>query len=130
MTGSLEPECIPPIRSLSSILGISPVSMIEAIQEKEGEVKDYFEKLGYDVSWDFNRRDNEKWWEILDEDGLCIVQIDMEIPLSDILEDICQFHLGKEGTSKSNYKISGPDSDEMKELFKKVYEKEHKKYNK
>jgi hypothetical protein len=95
-------------------------------QEKDGEVRDYFEKLGYDVSWDFNKRSGERWWEISNKNGKLIVQIDMDVPLSDIVEDICQFHQGKLGTSKSDYELSGPESDEMDKLWKEVYEERNK----
>jgi len=96
-------------------MGIWPA---EALTEKGGEVNDYFEKLGYQVTWDF--RSGERWWEIIKDDDL-VAQIDMGVPLSDIVEDFCCFHLGKSGTSKSDYKVNGhgPQFDEM---LKRVYE--------
>jgi len=109
--------------------GHYPMPMAEALQEKTGEVQEYFEKLGYEVSWDFSNRSGERWWEISDEDGL-IVQIDMGVSLTHIVEDICSFHLGTpcvDRPDKPDYKLSGPDSDKMKELFKKVYEDQRTK---
>lgn len=100
----------------------SPSPMHEALKEKDGEVSRYFEKMGYRVSWDMNTRAGEKWWEIFDKKtGQLIVQIDMGVPLADIIEDICCFHKDKDGTSKSDYKISGEPSPMMKNFFKKVY---------
>jgi len=100
-----------------------PTTMTEALKEKDGEVKQYFEKLGYRVSWDMNTRAGEKWWEIFDKkSGQLIVQIDLGVPLADIIEDICCFHKGKtEGTSKSNYKFSGEPGPRMNAFYKKVY---------
>jgi hypothetical protein len=100
-----------------------PPMMAEALKEKDGEVKQYFEKLGYRVSWDMNTRAHEKWWEIFDKktDEL-IIQIDMGVPLADIIEDICCFAKGKkEGTSKSDYKFSGEPGPRMNAFYKKVY---------
>lgn len=88
---------------------------------KKSEFEEYFISLGYKVSYDWNRA-GEKWWELYDN-GL-VAQIDMGVPLKDILMDLCQIHLGKPGVSKSDYKVcgNGPKFDEM---LKRVYEKEN-----
>ena len=95
----------------------------KSLTEKSGEVKDYFEKLGYQITWDFKTTTRETWWEIIKGEKL-VAQIDMGVPLCDIIEDFCQFYLGKSGTSKSNYKVNGygPVFDEMLE---KVYNEQH-----
>jgi hypothetical protein len=84
-------------------------------------VRAYFERLGYEVDLDFNLALDQEWWQIM-RDGKLIVQIDKGVPLDDIVMDICQFHQGKLGISKSDYELRGPDSPEMTELFKKVYD--------
>ncbi len=94
----------------------------KVVKEKESEVKNYFEKLGYWVTWDFNARSREQWWELYADE--LVAQIDMGVPLIDILEDLCQFHLGKDGTSKSDYKING-HGPKFDELLRKVYEDCH-----
>ena len=102
-----------------------PPTMAEALKEKDGEVKQYFEKLGYRVSWDFNTRSGERWWEIYDkEEGGLIVQIDMGVPLKYVIEDICSFHKGTpciDRPDKPDWKFSGPDGPELTALLKKVY---------
>lgn len=95
----------------------------EALQEKQGEVKDYFEKLGYKVSWDFNTRSGERWWEIYDDE--LVAQIDMGVSLPYILEDLCQFHLGHDKgidrPDKPDYKVNGGGS-KFDEMLRKIYE--------
>lgn len=91
------------------------------VEDKDKGVREFFEMLGYSVSWDSNYRLHEKWFEIIGENGLAC-QIDMNVPLEDIIMDIVQLHQGKPGISKSNYKINGPDIDEMKKLFKVVHD--------
>lgn len=99
-----------------------------ALTEKGGEVKDYFEKLGYVVTWDFKTNTRETWWEIIKDKNL-VAQIDMGISLPYILEDLCEFHLGKtkgiDRPDKPDYKVNGygPSFDEM---LKKVYDDNQK----
>jgi hypothetical protein len=82
-------------------------------------VESFFHKLGYRVTWDCSRREASSWWEIMDDDGV-IVQIDQGVPLTDIAEDLKCMYEGKPGTSKSDYKISGPNSARLKLLLKNV----------
>ena len=85
------------------------------------EVIAFFTGLGYDVGWDANHREGIEWHEII-KDGELVCQIDAGVPLDDIVADIIQFHQGREGASKSNYKISGPDSETLQAFFKAVYD--------
>jgi hypothetical protein len=100
----------------------------ESLTEKGGEVKDYFEKLGYQVTWDF-KINGGTWWEIVKGNKL-VAQIDMGVSLPHILEDLCQFHLGNDKgidrSDKPNYTVNGfgPVFDEMLE---KVYNEQHVK---
>jgi hypothetical protein len=102
------------------------MTMTDAIQEKTSDITEYFEKMGYKVTWDFNSRSGEKWWEIYDDE--LVTQIDVGIPLNYVLEDLCEFHLGKDKgidrPDKPDYKIcgSGPDFDMM---LKRVYNEQH-----
>jgi hypothetical protein len=106
----------------SSWQGMQVVPPILTPEPKKNEIVEYFEGLGYKVDYDYSQRLGESWHEICDDKGL-IAQIDIGVPLKDILQDLCQFHLGKPGISKSDYKIcgSGPRFDEM---LKEVYEYE------
>lgn len=84
-------------------------------------VVQYFEALGYVVSWD--RDSNGAWFELLKK-GKMFAQIEMGIPLSDIIEDLICWHLKKPTTSKSDWTLSGPNSATLSEMLRKVYEKE------
>lgn len=82
-------------------------------------VTKYFKSLGYDISWDFNRRDREEWYEILLDDKL-VAQIDTGVPLADIYMDFCEFAKGKRmGVSKSDYKVCG-NGPAFEAMLKKV----------
>ena len=87
---------------------------------KDEGVQEYFEYLGYTVGWDSSRRTGECWYEIM-EDGYLVAQIDRDIPLDDIIMDLCQFHLGKSGVSKSDFKVCG-NGPRFDAFLKRVYE--------
>ena len=89
----------------------------EVLQEKENDVTEFFEKLGYEVTWDYNT--SGRWWEIK-KNSIPFVQIDMDIPLSAILQDFKCFREGKDGCSDYNYQvnISPGHQKEFEELLK------------
>jgi len=77
----------------------------EILQEKKSDVTEFFEKLGYVVTWDFNN--SGRWWEIMTRDHVAFVQIDIGIPLSAIIQDFRCFHKGKtQGDSDYNYQVN------------------------
>lgn len=76
--------------------------------------------MGYDVGSD-GKRYGQQWWEIWKDDEL-VCQIDMGVPLQDIVDDITQWHLGKDGVSKSEWTLSGPETPALKDLFRKVHD--------
>ena len=85
-------------------------------------VQEFFESLGYHVTWDHNREGS--WFE-LHEDGL-VAQVDMGVPLDVIIEDMIAWHLGKEPEDRPNkpdWACCGEQGPEMKELFRRVYER-------
>lgn len=87
---------------------------------KDAGVQEFFETLGYKVTWDRNR--TACWFELHD-DGL-VAQIDMGVPLDVIIEDMIAWHLGKDPEDrpdKPDWVCSGEEGPEMKELFKRVY---------
>lgn len=93
----------------------------EGLKEKTGEIPEYFKKLGYQVTWDFNNL--SRWWEIL-KDKQLIVQFDMDIPLSAILEDFKCFYEGKnKGTSTYDYHINigSGEHKEFRNLLEKMF---------
>lgn len=82
---------------------MNPLSDIK----ESDEVANFFRKRGYKVSWDFSKRSGEYWYEIYKGDKpRDVLQIDMNVPLCDIVEDLKCVQEDREPTSKSNYKIS------------------------
>ena len=86
------------------------------------EFKNYFTSLGYTVDWDYSKESNEYWYEIY-KDGQLVLQIDQGIPLEDVILDLISCHTGKPAESSGReYKISGPENELTKDLYKLVYE--------
>lgn len=83
-------------------------------------VKDFFINMGYDVGYD-GRRWGQQWYEIYENDHL-VCQVDQGVPLQDIIDDMTQWHLGKDGVSKSDWTCSGPETPALKNLFRKVHD--------
>jgi hypothetical protein len=87
---------------------------------KDAGVQEFFEMLGYKVSWD--RNGYQCWFELYD-DGL-VAQVDMGVPLDVIVEDMIAWHLGKEPEDrpdKPDWACCAEDGPELKELFRRVY---------
>lgn len=87
-------------------------------ERKDKGVKEFFESLGYKVGQD-GKRFGPSWWEIF-RDGCLVCQVDMYVPLQDIIDDMSEMALKKPGISKTDYTISGEDSDDLMNLFHKV----------
>lgn len=121
VTGSIELWQIPELRPMSNVFG--PYARTSADTENDKDFKKYFTELGYKITSDFHVRSGQVWWELYDGDAMA-AQIDKDVPLKDLLEDLCQFHLGKEGTSKSDYTVSG-EGKHFQAFLKKVYENCH-----
>lgn len=90
-----------------------PLSSVRA----DDPVVAFFTSLGYQVDWD--KRGDDSWYEIL-EGGHLVAQIDMDAPLADIREDMTAWHDGREGTSKSDYKVNLPKGAASDRLLKRV----------
>ena len=91
-------------------------------ERKDKGVQEFFERLGYYVTWDHNYRRGEEWYELYEDDHM-VAQIDTGFPLADIVEDMIAWHEGREATSKSDWTCSGePNSKRMKELFRRVHD--------
>lgn len=82
-------------------------AVMEASIAEDAKVTAYFEALGYTVGWDQNRT-HGSWHEIKDSKGDLICQIDMGVPLADIVEDMTAMAAGRPGTSGSDYTICAP----------------------
>lgn len=91
------------------------------MQNKNDSLPEFFANLGYEVDFDFSRNNQESWYEIL-LNGKLVCQIDANAPLSAVIEDLSCWHLGKDATSDSNYKVNAPDSKNFDKLLKKVYD--------
>lgn len=77
------------------------------------EIVDYFTKFGLTVDWDICG--GVKYYEFC-YDGQCLVQIDMYIPLEEILKDL-RYMKNKTGElSKFDYVIYGPEEEFQKFL--------------
>ena len=92
----------------------------EPYVDKGKGVKEFFENLGYEVEYE-SRGYFEFWFNISNSEGL-VCQIDQGVPLEDIIMDICEFYNGRKGISKSDWKCCGPDTPELRKLFKKVHD--------
>lgn len=88
------------------------------------EITNFFEGLGYKVGWNCNYRIGKTWHEISNDKGL-VCQIDMGVPLSNIIIDFQCFHLGVAPTSNIDYDIcvNDKDSPNFKKLLETVYNK-------
>ena len=93
------------------------------LTEVHDEFTALFESLGYKVSWDFNKGSGTSWYEIMDDRGL-VCQIDMGVPLADIVEDLVSLSNGGEMISKSDYTISGPAGKRFDKMCEKVRNKQ------
>jgi len=49
----------------------------------------YFKKLGYSYSWDFSKKYNDSWHELIDSDNETVLQVTMSVPLDRIIKDMC-----------------------------------------
>lgn len=87
------------------------------------EVVAYFQRLGYQVDWDRSRRLGESWHEIMKGRKL-VAQIDHGVPLSAIREDMIAWSEGRDSTSGVDYKVSAEETEDWKELLRKVRETE------
>jgi hypothetical protein len=100
------------------------------MQKKEYNAQNfinYFQELGYQVIPNGNSRLGENWFDI-EEKGELICQIDQNVPIEVVVADLISLHLGVDAKSDfPDYKICGPDSDELKTLCKKIYERENVK---
>lgn len=87
------------------------------------DIEEYFERLGYLVGWDENRKLGERWWEIIDpKTNKMFCQIDMGVPIEAIIEDFICLRENRKTTSSHDYKINAPISSEFDELLNKIYE--------
>jgi hypothetical protein len=84
------------------------MTMNEAAADIDDEFARYFRARGLVVTWDFNRRQTERWYEIL-KNGKLLMQVDMGTPLAAFLEDLPHFARGEDqGTSAGpEYKVNG-----------------------
>ena len=90
------------------------------LTEVKNEVTAYFEALGYETTWDFKRSTGEHWHEICDDEGL-VAQIDMGVPLTDIVEDVIAWYEKRDTTTNGKeYTINLPPGKRANLLLKRV----------
>lgn len=87
----------------------------------DDEIARYFTKLGYQVSWDFSRREGVEWYEISDDRNE-LLQIDMGVSLKALREDMICWSKDEEGTSDEDYAVHSTrwKTAAVKALLKKV----------
>lgn len=79
----------------------------DVVKDVTDEVATYFRSLGFDVTWDFQRRTGLHWYEIC-EDGKLLVQIDYGAPLADLKEDLPKLARDGASTCASTWEVRGP----------------------
>lgn len=76
--------------------------------------------LGYDVTWDYKRETGVQWHEI-HEDGQLFCQIDCGVPLRELQRDIEYWLCGVPAPpGPTQYTVSGPDSEAMTRLLRRI----------
>jgi hypothetical protein len=93
----------------------------DLLSEVNDDFARFFRSLGYTVTWDFDRRSSEQWYELLDGEHL-VCQVDRGVPLAHFLEDLPAILEGRRGTSESNYTVRCPPSEawRMRELARRA----------
>ena len=97
-----------------------PENILDFLSEVDDEFASFFRKLGYTVTWDFDR--NGKWYEIWGtEPGerRLICQVDKHVPLKAFLQDLPSLVEGKSGDSGVDYVVNG-HPDDVKGLHDKI----------
>ena len=107
----------------NAIYGVTgPIPISLQMDTPRNEVGEYFESLGYKVSWDFSKRTGVYWYEIIGTNGL-VAQIDKGVPLATIIKDLIAIRHNGNASDPKEYTISFDDeSEDWKELLKKVEE--------
>lgn len=80
-------------------------------------VVDYFQSLGYKVDWD--RCGGQCFHEILDQKGICVMQVDWHIPIEAIKQDLIMERDGVGVGSSYDYIING-SGEKFDELLSKI----------
>jgi len=57
------------------------------VSEVKDDVAKYFRLIGFEVTWDFDKRTGLRWYEIYDGDEQ-LVQIDFGVPLAELLTEL------------------------------------------
>jgi hypothetical protein len=97
--------------------------VLDVLCEVDDDFARFFRSLGYTVTWDFDRRRTEYWYEILDGEHM-VCQVDYGVPLAHFLEDLPALAEDRRGTSASNYTVSCSPSEasRMRELARRALE--------
>jgi hypothetical protein len=73
----------------------------------------FFREHGFEVDWDFSKRDGAHWYEI-NLNGKMLCQVDMHTPLAEFLADLPVFAAGDQNTrgiGSTAYKCYGPHAN-------------------
>jgi hypothetical protein len=98
--------------------GVDVRALIEPIDD---EFARYFRALGYEVTWDFQRKTGEHWYEIY-EGGVLLCQISKKAPLAEFLDDLPHFAEGRRGVGPTDYWIACEDDEKLRAIATRVQE--------
>jgi hypothetical protein len=95
------------------MMAFVPATLAGVAAQVDDEFARFFRGLGFQVDWDFSRRDGARWYEILD-DGKLLCQVDMHAPLAEFLGDLPHFAAGGQdarGIGPTHYECRGPHAN-------------------
>lgn len=85
----------------------------DLLEEVDDEFARYFRGLGYDVTWDCNRRG--RWYEV-SRGKVVVCQVDLHVSLGTFLADLPDHLAGRPGSSGETYVLNCPDLGLLGEL--------------
>jgi len=91
----------------------------KAARGEDKELVEFFEKLGYEVSYDGKAATGERWHEVLDDDEL-VMQIDFGVPLAAFLADLPFLIKRKEGPSGIDYTVNAERDSDLREMLRRA----------
>lgn len=90
-----------------------PATLAAVCAKVDDGFAQFFREHGFEVDWDFSKRDGARWYEI-SIDGKMLCQVDMHTPLVEFLADLPVFAAGDQSTrgiGKTDYECRGPHAN-------------------
>lgn len=89
----------------------------------DDEFANYFEKLGYGVTYEGRIETGERWHEIYTNEGI-ICQVSFGTPLAEFLADLPYLVDGKAGIGPTNYWCACDSNTKLREMLSRVQKME------